>query len=115
MSKFPVEHHETAVREVGDDEVEVIPRVARGNPWFRFHYSYTEVSATGRTARVKSRSTRYENGKLTNESFDGEIDRNVYERMVGDAQRLFAAQTALFFEGLKAFLPLSGRHRRDRE
>jgi len=49
----------------------------------------------GRT-RVKSRQARFEDGKLTSEAFDGELDRSVYDRMVGQAQRHFWRSLSLF-------------------
>jgi hypothetical protein len=39
----------------------------------------------GGKARVKARSTRFEDGTLTPEAFEGELDRNAYDRMVSQA------------------------------
>ena len=114
MSKHPAKREQRALRKVESDAVEVVGSEAR-TPWFSFRYSYIEVAAVGRTARLKSKHARYEDGKLTTEAFEGEFDRSVYERMVNDAQRSFVAQTALFLRAFTSFLPLPGKQRRDRE
>jgi hypothetical protein len=114
MSKHPAKREQRALRKVQDDAVEVV-RPAAGMPWFSFRYSYTEVSALGRTARLKSKHARYEDGKLSTETFEGEFDRSVYDRMVTDAQHFFLGQTALFLRALTSFLPLPGKQGRDRE
>ena len=74
-----------------------------------FRYAYTEVSMSGGKATVRSRSTKLEGGKLSSETFEGEADRSVYDRMVDSAQRQFIAQTSLMFESLAAFLPARKR------
>jgi ribosomal protein L13 len=81
----------------------------RANPFFSFRYSYTEISASGGKARVKSRRASFEDGKLTSESFEGEMERSAYERMVSEAQRQFLAQTALLMKSLSRLLPFSGK------
>jgi len=81
-------------------------------PWagfFSFSYSITEVSAQGGRTRVKSRQTRFEDGKLTSEAFEGELDRGVYEGMAQQAQQVVADQTALLLKSLSWFLPFSRR------
>jgi hypothetical protein len=106
MNKYPVKLAKRALRKVDNDEVVVEP-ASGGNPFFSFRYSYTEISALGRTAHVKSRKARYEDGKLTSEAFEGELDRSVYERMVSEAQNYFLGQAALFFQSFSSFLPSS--------
>jgi len=58
-------------------------------PFFSFRYSSTEVSVADGKTRVKSRQARLEDGKLTSEAFEGELDRSAYEQAVGEAQRHF--------------------------
>ena len=88
---------------------------ARVNPFVSFRYSYTEISAFGGKARVRSRNTRLEDGKLTSEAFEGELDRSAYERMVSQAQHYFVGQTALLMKSLSWLLPFSGKQRPDRD
>jgi hypothetical protein len=69
-----------------------------------FHYSYTEISAAGPAARVKSRRTVYENGRLVSEQFEGELGREEFDRTAAKAQRYFADHTALLLRSLFPFL-----------
>ena len=75
-----------------------------GGAFLRFSYSYTEISSAGSTARVKSRRTAYENGRLASEQFEGELDRASYDRMIGEAERHFAGQAASLLRSLFPFL-----------
>ena len=115
MSKHPVRLAERAPRKVEKDAVEVMEPAARVNPFVSFRYSYTEISAFGGKARVKSRKTRLEDGKLTSEAFEGELDRSAYEQMVSQAQHYFLGQTALLMKSLSWLLPFSGKQRPDRD
>ncbi len=111
MSTHPVKRAQRALREIDTHAVEVMPPA---NPLFTFRYSHTEISAVGGKAHVKSRRASLEDGKLTTETLEGDVDRSVYDSMVGDAQRHFLDQTTLF---LKSFwlLPFSRNSRSDRD
>jgi hypothetical protein len=115
MSRYPVRRAERALLKVEKDAVEVIEPVSRANPFFSFRYSYTEISASSGKARVKSRNTRFEDGKLTSEAFEGELEPSAYEQMVNQAQHHFLGQTALMMKALSWLLPFSGKHRPDRD
>ncbi|MGH8850765.1 MAG: hypothetical protein ACREYD_07210 [Casimicrobiaceae bacterium] len=80
-----------------------------------FRYSYSEVSAHGGKARLKSRKTRFEDGKLRSEAFEGELDRTTYEQTMAGAQRYFAAHAALLTRSLSLFLPFPGKQDSDRD
>jgi hypothetical protein len=101
MTKYPLatkKKHKSEVRPV--------------DPWsgfFNFSYSITEVSAQGGRTHVKSRQTRFEDGKLTSEAFEGELDHGVYEGMVQQAQQVVADQTTMLLKSLSWFLPFSRR------
>jgi hypothetical protein len=112
MSKYPLKVGQRALRKVEKDAVEVIRPV---NSFFTFRYSHTEISAVGGRAHVKSRQTRLEDGKLTTETFEGDVDRTAYDRMVDDAQRYFLNQTALFAKSLSWLLPFARNPRSDRD
>jgi hypothetical protein len=119
MNKYPVKpaklQRAHALRKVENDPVDVLGPASSASPFFSFRYSYTEMSVQGGKTHVKSRKARFEDGKLTSEAFEGELDRNVYDRSVSDAQRYFADQTALFLKSLSLFLPFSRKHRSDGE
>ena len=107
MRKNPVKLRAGAVRNVEKDAVEVIGPVPAANPFFTFRYSYTEISASGGKARVKSRQARWENGRLTAEAFEGDLDGTVYGQMVSAAQHYFLSQAAFFMKSLSLLLPFS--------
>ena len=115
MSKHPVRRAEPALPEVETEVVEGMGPAARANPFVSFRYSYTEISASGGKARVRSRKARFEDGKLTSEAFEGELERSAYERMVSDAQHQFLGPAALVMKSLSWLLPFSGKRRLDRD
>ena len=115
MSNYPVKLGKRALRKVEKDAVEVIGPASRANPFLSFRYSYTEISASGGRAHVKSRKTRFEDGKLTSEAFEGELDRSAYEQMVGQAQQYVLGQTALFLKAFASLLPFSQKQPSDRD
>jgi hypothetical protein len=115
MSKHPVRLVERALRKVEQDALEVIEPAARTDPFLSFRYSYTEISALGGKTHVKSRKTRFEDGKLTSEAFEGELDRSAYEQMVDQAQQYVLGQTALFLKAFASLLPFSQKQRLDND
>src|SRR5260370_22955228 len=102
MSKYPVRLAERnrarPVRKMESDAVDVLAPASRSHSFLSFRYSYTEMSVLGGKAHVKSRNARFEEGKLTSETFEGEPDRSAYDRAVIAAQRLIGDQSAQFFK-----------------
>src|SRR5450755_4020590 len=119
MSKYPVKLAERTrartVRKMESDAVDVLAPTSRSSPFLNFRYSYTEMSVQGGKAHVKSRNARFENGQLTSETFEGELERSAYDQAVSDAQRQFGDQTAQFLKSLSLFLPFFRTHRPDRD
>lgn len=119
MSKYPVKLAERnrvrPVRKMERDAVEVLAPTSRSPSFLSFRYSYTEMSVLGGKAQVKSRNARFEDGKLTSEAFEGELDRIAYDRAVNDAQRHVGDQMTQFLEAISLFLPFSRTHRPDRD
>lgn len=115
MSNYPVKPGKRALRQAEKDSLEAIEPAPRANPFFSFQYSYTEISAIGSKAHVKSRKARFEDGKLSSEAFEGELDRSAYEQMIGQAQSYVLGQTALFLKAFTSLLPFSQKQRPDRE
>jgi len=116
MSKSPITRIRDSVPQTGDDKVEVIETgegAQQGfGAFFSFHYSYTEISAFGGKARVKSRRASFEQGKLVSESFEADMSPDAYDQVVGQAQQLFENQMRLLLQPLSRFLPFSGRRGR---
>jgi len=108
MSKHPVKVEKHALRRARGNPIATIEAAAPHNPFLSFRYSYTELSAVGGRARVKSRNARYEDGKLTTEVFDGELERSAYDRMVSEAQRHILGQAGFL---ARWFLPFLGSSR----
>ena len=114
MTKYPVKAQARKVRPVESKAVEVIG-ARPTTSFFRFRYSYTEISSLGDTPRVKSRKTSFEDGKLVSETFEGELDRNVYESVVRNTAQFFMSQTATLMKSFMELLPSAPKSRADRD
>ena len=73
-----------------------------------FQYSYSEVSLRDGRTHVRSNKTRFADGKLTREAFEGELDGDAYHQMVNEAQRQMV-------RSLSWLLPWMPRLRSDRD
>jgi hypothetical protein len=105
MKKHPVQLAKRSLRRAESKLPVVHEPAPSAHPFLSFRYSYTEVSAAGRGARVKASHARYEDGRLTTEQFEGELDRDVYERVVRDAQHRFLDQWGVFLRSFSRLLP----------
>jgi hypothetical protein len=115
MSKLPITRIRASVPQAEDDRLEVIEtrEGAQGfGAFFNFRYSYTEVSAFGGKARVKSRRASFEEGKFVSESFEADLSREAYDHVVGQTQQLFENHMRSLLQPLSWFLPFSGRRAR---
>jgi hypothetical protein len=112
MKKYPIATSRRPVRKGADGAVQPdrLDRDTRG-PWISFRYSFTEISAAGATARVRSKRGSYENGRLVSESFEGEIDRDHAERALFEAHRRFSEQASGFVRALFGLPAVSGKAR----
>src|SRR5438105_6383872 len=109
MNKYPVKLAERnralPMRKKENDTVDLFAPASRNHSFLSFRYSYTEMSVLGGKARVKSRNARFEDGKLTSETFEGELDRSAYDQAVNEMQRRIGEQTAQFLKSFSLFLP----------
>lgn len=87
MATYLAKPKKRALQKPRKDEVVVVE--PERTPFFSFRYSSTEVSLVDGKTRVKTRQARFEDGKLTSEAFDGELDRSACDQMVEQAQRYF--------------------------
>jgi hypothetical protein len=115
MSKPLVKAARRAVRRAEREAADVMPTRAGANTFASFRYASAEISLRGDKAHVSARRAQWEDGKLSSEAFEGEVDRTVYEQAVLQAQRYFIGQTALFLQSLTSFLPFAGKRSRDRD
>jgi hypothetical protein len=104
MSKYPLgsTSKKTAVRKADPGAVEVALSAPRSGDFFSFRYSYTKVSSRGGRTRVEARQARLEDGKLSTEAFEGELDGHVYDELVRQAQQYVLDQMTWFLRLLSA-------------
>ena len=105
MSKLPATKHPQAPAETASRPVRVAEPVRTGTPFFSLRYSYTEVSAVRAKTVVKARHTRLEDGLLTEETFEGELQGDAFEHLAAQAQRQVMTQAALMWRAFTWFLP----------
>ena len=115
MPKHPAKLPRRVVREADRNAVEVIEPSSGGSVFASFRYSYTEITARGGKAHLRNRSTRFEDGKLTSETFEGEIDGSAYGQLLEQTQQYVAHQTAQILRSLSLFLPFSTKRPSDRD
>ena len=115
MPKHPVKLPRRAVTDAERYAIEVIePRSGR-RVFSTFRYSHIEITAHGGKAHLRARNTRFEDGKLTSESFDGELEGSAYDRLVKQTQQYVAHQTEQFLRAFSLFLPFSTKRPSDRD
>lgn len=116
MSKYPVASTRRAVAKNAEPgPLEIVTPTPIAGPFFSFQYSFTEVSSQGGKTRVTSKQARLADGKLSTESFEGELKRDVYQQVVDQVQKQVLAQTNLLMRSMSWFLPAPRRQSSDRE
>ena len=73
---------------------------------FSFRYVRTEISTQNGQAQVRHRDTRFENGRMVTEQFEGGVDPAVVDRMAEQSRQMFAAQVE---QMMRWWLPFWGR------
>ncbi|HEY0843729.1 MAG TPA: hypothetical protein VGE12_00050 [Noviherbaspirillum sp.] len=89
------------------------PKSSGFSGMFTFRYSCTEIYSQDGNIHVRSKQTRYQDGRLTSEECEGTLDGRAYDRMVSEAQGLFLSQLGNFMKLLYA--PFAARSRRHDE
>jgi len=74
--------------------VDVVPTRPDSAGFFSFSYMYTEFYSQGGRTRVKGGRTRLREGKLSTESFEGELGAEAFQAAVRQAQQQLLAQAA---------------------
>ena len=131
MSKYPLQPSapRSALRKVDSRDVvdvesrEVVPAerhaVAPLDPppgfggFFSFHYTRTEITSQGGRTQVRARSTRLQDGRLTSESFEGELDGRAHGNALRDAERQVLEQAARLLNPFSWLLPWPRGGRRE--
>lgn len=104
MDNRPATLGERVPRKAEKNAIRETASAGHANAFLNFRYSYTEISALSSVARVKSRNVRFKDGKLTDESFEGEMDRSVYEHNVAQAHQFFLGQADVLMKSLATML-----------
>ena len=89
MTRQIIKRGTRALKKADSSVTDVAPVSTENSGYFSFQYSYREISTHGSVARVRGRDTRFENGKLSSEAFEGNIDRQQFDRMLVQAQGAF--------------------------
>ena len=79
---------------------------ASGSGFFSFRYSSTIVSSRGGRTQVKAKRVSLEDGNLSTESFEGELDARAHNDAVLRAQQEVLEQAAPLLRMLRWMLPI---------
>jgi len=108
MAKYPLTvapKRSASLRELDAHEVTPIARPASGSGFLSFRYSSTVVSSQGGRTQVRAKRVSLEDGKLSSESFEGELDGRAHEDAVRSAQRQVLEDAAPLLRMLRWMLP----------
>jgi hypothetical protein len=108
MPKFPLTvetRRGKALREQGGDAVVPASPPATGSGFFSFRYSSTVVSSQDGRTQVRSKRVSLEDGKLSSESFEGELDGRAHDEAVRRAQQQVLEDAAPLLRVLRWMLP----------
>jgi hypothetical protein len=115
MPKHPVKLPRSSVQEAHRKAVATVAPRPPSSGFSSFRYSYTEITASGGKRTAARPEHRFEDGKLTSESFEGELEGDAYDRMVQQTQQYIADQTAQILRSFSWFLSGSSKHSADRD
>ena len=111
MSKYPLKSTSTDTSLAATEtpaapaDVEVAIPATRVDGFIGFRYSYTEFSSQAGRTQVKARQVRLEDGRLSTEAFEGELDGTVYDKVVQQAQQQVLGQAAWLLRSMSWLLP----------
>jgi hypothetical protein len=94
-----------AVREDGGEAIVPIAPPSTGHGFFSFRYSSTVVSSRGGRTHVQAKRVALEDGKLSSESFEGELDGRAHDEAVRRAQQQLFDDAAPLLRVLRWMLP----------
>lgn len=108
MSKSPMRKASDKLKESRRDE----PQRNKGttNPFFKFRFSYKEMSSAGGKTYYKSIDNRFQDGKFfTSEEFEGTTGQEAYTNAVKELHTYWINQTAMFWKQMSMFMPSNKR------
>jgi hypothetical protein len=104
MRKHPVKAKSRAARNTSRAEVIPFETPVKAGAFISFHHSHVEMTSTPGGARVRAKHVRFEDGKLTSESFESALPAAAFEAALAQAQEYFTLQAALAFNPFSLFL-----------
>ena len=108
MPKYPLTvapKRSTTLRARDDEAVVPASPPATGSGFLSFRYSSTVVSSQGGRTHVRARRVALEDGKLSSESFEGELDGRAHEDAVRRAEQQALEDAAPLLRALRWLLP----------
>ena len=108
MAKYPLTVPAKRSTALSDEDAVVAPASPRasGSGFLSFRYSSTIVSSHGGRTQVKAKRVSLEDGKLSTESFEGELDGHVHDDAVHRAQQEVLEEAAPLLRMLRSMLPM---------
>jgi hypothetical protein len=108
--QVPADRRSEAKQRLGEKDAKAVvasasPR-ASGSGFLSFRYSSTIVSSHGGRTQVKAKRVSLEDGKLSTESFEGELDGRAHEDAVRRAQQEVLEEAAPLLRMLRWMLPM---------
>ncbi|MBK9442034.1 MAG: hypothetical protein IPN53_12265 [Comamonadaceae bacterium] len=89
MAKSLVKRPQELIVETKSDAQPLWNPFSAASSFVSFTHSYSEVTSDGSRTHVKSTTTRLADGKLSKESFEGQLPLGAFGEAVGKAQSLF--------------------------
>jgi hypothetical protein len=115
MSRITPRHaaQSRALRQVAPRALDTLEPAAAPSGFLSFRYSYTEVTAQGGRTQVKGRRVRLDDGRLSSESFEGELGADAFATAVRRVQEQALQQSSWLLNPFAWLLPARRRPRGD--
>jgi len=108
MARYPVTvapRRDASPRDADKRTVAPIAPTAMRSGFLSFRYSSTVVTSQGGRTQVKAKRVALEDGKLSSESFEGELDAGAHDDAVRRAQQQVIDDAAPLLRMLRWMLP----------
>ena len=108
MAKYPLTTAAKRSTALAEDLNSVVPASppASGSGFLSFRYSSTIVSSQGGRTQVRAKRVALEDGKLSSESFEGELDSEAHQEAVRRAQEEVLEAAAPLLRMLRWMSPM---------
>jgi|GEM_PF-573368 hypothetical protein len=107
MKDYPVKKMRDTLIKTERKNVEVMESSGNQASFISFRHSYKSMSCFGGKTYIKSKETRFENGKFESEEFEGTMDQSVYQNRTKELQNTFSSIMSSFLKPFSLLLPFS--------